>query len=550
MLCHALEGHHFFHNDFFIMNINLIPPESPIEQTRATISGSADMYGACSIETFSSASPLGLTHDDASGWIDYVTRWTPGNFWYGDGSVQVWMYEETYDNWQDTYGADAVVAFYHSGHGAMDSNGVFQLPMGGVWDGRDWAFSNRMSLGNEQVKYLFWSTCFSLRVLGGHSPIRTWHPVNKGLRMIFGYETTSVDNPNYGRFFWEEWNKGKSFSQAFLDASWRISSGQAPSVCACGVDATDALNRLNNERLFYSGGGWNNWYQWRWYNSRAVVAPTRVQDLPAKMMIAEFEPFDHQGFAGRMAESFGIGSSKEAGMDARGNLVFTKGDSALYVNKAGHFDATLAKINFENKKQIDAKKAQGIAEKLVEDRGLDKIATLELANIRYGYLQGGSAADIDKLADAHITDTTFEFRQTINGMRVISPDAGVLRVTVDNDGNVTNVHSSVRAVAKLSAKPKFSGKTPPDPSDPKARAGEAIVTEASLDEAFEALLSGITNKMGGNIRGGAKATDMVSSEIGYDAMLNHGGIVANREYELDLGNGLKKRYQLQVPIFQ
>ncbi len=116
------------------------------------------------------------------------------------------MYEEAFDNWQDTYGTDAVVAFYHSGHGNMDGNGVFKAPLGSKWDNRDWAFSNRMSLGNETVRYLFWSTCFSLRVFGAHNPIRTWHNVNQGFRMLFGFETTSVDNPNYGKFFWEEWN--------------------------------------------------------------------------------------------------------------------------------------------------------------------------------------------------------------------------------------------------------------------------------------------------------------------------------------------------------
>jgi hypothetical protein len=529
------------------MKINLIPPESPIAQTRATISGSADMYGACSIETFSSASPLGLTHEDAAGFMDYVTRWTPGNFWYGDGNVKVWMYEESYDNWQDTYGADAVVAFYHSGHGAMDSNGVFQLPLGGVWDGRDWAFSNRMSLGDEQVKYLFWSTCLSLRVLGGHSPIRTWHGANKGLRMIFGYETVSVDNPNYGKFFWEEWNKGKTFTQAFLDASWRISTGQAPSVCACGANATDALNRLNGERLFYSNGGWNSWYQWRWYYARSGATPARLESLPSDLKIAEFAPVDHQDTASRFADMFDL-NSKEAGMDVRGNLVFAKDASTLHVNKVGHFDAAFGPINFANNKQIDEKKALGVAEKLITTRGLDKIANVELANVRHGYTQGGSAAG--SIDEAHITDTTFEFRQVINGVRVISPDAGVLRITVDNDGKVTNVHSSVRPVAKTSAKPKFTGKTPPDPSDPRARAGEAVLTEAGLDNAFNALLQGMTNKAGGNLRSAAKSAEMISSEIGYDATANHGGIVAQREYELDLGNGLKKRYQLQVPIFQ
>ncbi len=66
-----------------------IENESPIAPSKkglasAVISGSADMYGACSIENFSSASPLSLTHEDAQGWIDYVTKFTPGNFWYRD----------------------------------------------------------------------------------------------------------------------------------------------------------------------------------------------------------------------------------------------------------------------------------------------------------------------------------------------------------------------------------------------------------------------------------------------------------------------------------
>jgi hypothetical protein len=530
------------------MKINLIPPQSPVAQTRANISGSADMYGACSIEKFSSASPLGLTHEDAAGWIDYVTRWTPGNFWYGDGAVKVWMYEEAYDNWQDTYGADAVVAFYHSGHGNMDSNGVFQCPMGGAWDGRDWAFSNRMSLGDEQVKYLFWSTCLSLRVLGGHSPIRTWHPVNKGLRMIFGYETVSVDNPNYGKFFWEEWNKGKTFAQAFLDASWRISTGQAPSVCACGANAADALNRLNTERYFYSNGGWNNWYQWRWYYARAAATPARLENLPANMKVAEFAPVNHQDAAARMADTLGIGSSKEAGMDVKGNLVFEKNGATLHVHPNGHFDATLESINFANNKQIDEKKAQGIAEKLISKHGLDKIGDVELANVRHGYTQGGSPSG--SIDTAHITDTTFEYRQKINGLQVITPDAGVVRITVDNDGKVTHLHSSLREVTKMSEKPKVSAKMPPDPSDPRTRAGEAALTEAALDNAFNALLEGLVNKTGANVRSAAKSAELVSSQIGYDATANHGGIVAHREYELSFGNDLKKRYQLQVPIFQ
>ena len=72
------------------------------------------------------------------------------NFWYQDAGVKPWIYYEQYDNWQDTYGADAVKVFYHSGHGGMGGDGVFYLPMGADWGGLGCtATSNNMRLGNE-----------------------------------------------------------------------------------------------------------------------------------------------------------------------------------------------------------------------------------------------------------------------------------------------------------------------------------------------------------------------------------------------------------------
>ena len=159
------------------------------------------------------------------------------------------------DDWQDTYGLDAVRAFYHSGHGGMDSAGVFYAPLGSSWSTHDaWARSNQMKFANQHLRYMFWSTCFSCRVLDGQNPFKTWGNANNGLRMLFGYESTSVDAGNYGSAFWKHWNQGKSFSQAWLDASWYdISHNQAPSAFACGSSAADAANRLNTERHILRG---------------------------------------------------------------------------------------------------------------------------------------------------------------------------------------------------------------------------------------------------------------------------------------------------------
>ena len=255
---------------------------------------STDYYGAFSLEKFAAAGDLTYTHEDAGGWLAYVERFQARNFWYQDAGVGAWAYYEEYDNWQDTYGIDAVMAAYHSGHGNMDGNGVFYAALGTNWGGLGTnAVSSRMALGNEQVRYLFWSTCFSLRVLGGHNPIRTWYGPNLGFRMLFGYETTSVDAPNYGRDFWNQWNRGKSFSLAHLDMSWYdVSHNQAPSVVACGATPAEAQNRLFNERNFFWDSVSKAYWHWRWYYAAGSALAQRGTNLalPQRLATAQLAP--------------------------------------------------------------------------------------------------------------------------------------------------------------------------------------------------------------------------------------------------------------------
>jgi hypothetical protein len=97
-----------------------------------------------------------------------------------------------------------------------------------------------VTFGNEAARYIFWS----LRVLEGHSPVQTWWNACQGFRMLFGYETTSVDDPNYGKNLWNHWVGGKSLSRSWLDAGWQISSHQAPSAMAVGANQAEASNRL------------------------------------------------------------------------------------------------------------------------------------------------------------------------------------------------------------------------------------------------------------------------------------------------------------------
>lgn len=235
--------------------------------------GGANAYGAFSIETFAD-SRLADVHPRGCpcGFLGYVSKFTAPNFWYKDGNVQIWSYYEDFDDWQDTYGMDAVNVAYHSGHGGRRADGSVWFPLGGNWNNQGTnAWAGNMRLGNERANYLFWSTCFACPVYAPLNPIITWNSANLGFRMLFGFETTSVDDGNYGKYFFEEWNKGKSFSAAWMDASWRISHGQVPSVVACGATQAEATDRVNNERLFNFGHVSKNWWQWRWYYASSLA---------------------------------------------------------------------------------------------------------------------------------------------------------------------------------------------------------------------------------------------------------------------------------------
>ncbi len=523
---------------------------------KVVVNGSQDYYGACSLEKFSSASPLSLTHEDAEGWLDYPTQFRPANFWFKDEAVKVWAYEEAFDNWQDTYGADAVLAFYHSGHGNMDSNGVFQLPLGGKWDNRDWAFSNNMGFGNEQARYQFWSTCLSLRVLGGHDPIRTWHNANKGLRMIFGYETTSVDDANYGKFFWEEWKKNKSFSQAFLDASWRISNGQAPSVCAMGKTPQEANNRLYNERIFSWEAASRDYYHWRWFYARSVSESLRETEtqlnIPDKAKIAILGTENAESTLKRLTSALGYGkkTADNAIVDKEGNYYLRDKHSNLFVGKDGRFDARLAKPNTENQNQIDTKKAQKIAEEILSNHNLNQGVTLKLDNIRYENACTGNTVGSGEIGKAHIIGTTFEFRQFIDGKKVINGDNGVVRVSVDNDGTITDIHNSTREVIDLSTKPRMSvNKEPKEPNQTESKGYKAATDdlEAAFNVQLERFVKTKTNGMKSSDNKALK-TNIKQSEIGYDVSKDYGKVVARRIYEVDMGDNFQKLYKVQVPI--
>lgn len=521
---------------FTMVSPVLTVPGAAAPAAAPSIGGSDDWYGACSLEKFAGGvGGLTYTHEDAEGFLDYPTKFRNANFWYKDGSVQPWLYGETYDNWQDTYGADAVTAFYHSGHGGMDANGVFSIPLGASWGGSSWANSSQMFLGNEEVRYLFFSTCNSCRVLDGQSPVKTWWNSCLGFRMLFGFETTSIDSPDYGKFFWEEWrpNKpnGKSMSQAWLDASWRIYHNQAPSAVAVGATQAEALDRLTNEKYFDRAAATKGWMQWRWYYASAAnLALLRQPQPPAQLSRIEFRPTENRmadvrrvaGDLGFTQKSFG-----DAGIDPAGNLIINSGDKQVVVQSNGAREYTLGVANLANKKPIDQGRARQLAEDAVQQLNLGY--ELAIDTVRVGYTAGGTSAGSGQVDKGHQTDIGVLFRPLVNGLTNVNQDHGNLMVTVDNDGTVVGIRDTTRVVADVRPiELNFKDTQGPRPNSSVTRL----------------LQEGIRGRYGR-----AKTTllpDTVS--VGYDFSGKTGNVVAQGTFEVDFGHNMRKRALIRVPL--
>lgn len=502
-----------------------------------------DMYGFCSIEDFPPGiGDLSRTHDDAQGFRDYVAQFVTPNFWFQDGNVLSWIYGETYDNWQDFYGFDACTVVYHSGHGSMDGNGVFWMPMGGSWGGASWASSNDLRLGNEMARYVFLSTCRSLRVHDGHSPHRTWSASNLGFRMLFGFETVSVDNPDYGKFFFQEWNKNKSFSQAWLDASWRISSGQAPSAVACGATQAEAQSRLANERSFFRGAASTSWWWWRWYDAaRRITTPGLA--LPSSPRSADFQPPDLSGrHLAELAEHYGIDTREVSETEYREGAILgaDRGGPTLTVDPSGSRELRFAHPD-SGGDGPGADEATRLAEAAVASFGLAEDVDLVADRVRHACTAGASA---DERVEPRVQETTVVFNQVVDGVPIVTPGVGEVRVTVNGDGTVTTIVDATRRVREGTDRPAI-GRARPDDGQARGPRSEP----STVDELLEAPLQRLLRRLSA---GGYVPTEVRtvpdSTDVGYSLRGSAGRMIAQRTVEVDCGQGLSKRYVIEAPV--
>jgi hypothetical protein len=405
------------------------------------VSGSNDNWGGYSIERYAdNVGSLQYCHDDAQNFLARLaTKASPANFWSKDTAVQAWAFEEPEDNKNDTLGMDAVAVLYYCGHGLMDGNGRFSIPLGSTYNGKTWAYSTDMAFGNEKLRYLFWSTCNSINLTNGNSPLKTWWDPNKGgLRMMFGYAGLTWDWASYGKYFWLNVDKGKSFARAFMDASIYMGANQVPVVVASAATQAEALAMLANERTFIKTPSIKGWYEWQYQgNLQGAITPRLLTSKqPAELIHTnKFDKVKLNKLRKRIRDDF----SKTQ------DLSYTEGKLEMFLGNSNH----------ENRKQIFTSKAVEIAKDVISTLELDQGIELIHSGISPRFTCGGTLNGSGSLDNPSVIETIVQFRQTHDGIPSINSSHGLISIHIDNDGKVCNIHDSTKPIVDAIKKPEI-----------------------------------------------------------------------------------------------
>jgi hypothetical protein len=493
----------------------------------AATAAASNMVGTMSVQDFQGMQlNLSNTHASADGFRNYFTTWYTPNFARKDAGVSAWLYRDiangdNFDIWTDSTGTDlgmdAVRVGWHSGHGGMSSTNVFFAPLGANWGNRGWnAFSNQMflggnnfSYGDERLRYMFWDTCQSVKVSDGNNPYATWGTRSKGVRMVFGYETNSLDSGDYGKFFWEEWNKGKTLASAFLDASLRVNRGtisgssmfsrQTPVVVAFGANQSEARGRINGERYLYAEWVSNNWAEWSWLTPRSAALAASVnlldspeQDLASRLSqigIREVAPKSNSDKeVAELAQAIGIKLPDASLIEGRpfGLRAVRANGASLVVERNGNFELSIKPTlpqGADGEVIADEEliaRAQKIAEQLSAASGLETRVGL-ICDLN----ENGGTEDFQ--GTPRVVAKTIIFDQVIDGIPFVDAEAGHLEISFEaRSGQVTRVRSTLQQLAPAS-ETSLASSTPKTISEARAAALKAFAASAKQEAAQQTL---------------------------------------------------------------
>ena len=329
--------------------------------------------------------------------------------------------------------------------------------MGGTGHGGCSANTNQMSLGEHTLRYLFLSACQMVST----SPGSTWFGPANGIRAVLGYDTLSVDSPDYGKFFFENWKRpGAKTTDSFLDASWRISHTQTPVVAFFGPDQATAASLRDNEEYFDHSAISSNSIAWSWYDARSLEKEFYMPNIADLML--HFAESSEPPAAADLMKNLSL-SDDEMPIDTTilsGETVcFSTADgSVLAYNKmSGSVDLKLAAfsqsaeaVTFSDDEAIDdatayLNRVQGAL--LASDAPAG--VSVELSPYEIRHTSAASADRSGSSSSEMLTHVTVVFRQLVSGIPTIGT-GGVVEVTLNGSRVVCRVRSVLREIASVS----------------------------------------------------------------------------------------------------
>jgi hypothetical protein len=136
-------------------------------------------------------------------------------------------------------------------------------------------------------------------------------------------------------------------------------------------------------------------------------------------------------------------------------------------------------------------------------------------------------------------ETIVQFRQSHKGIESVNSDHGLIAICIDNDGSVTNVYNSTKAVLDESDKPRSI-----IPSPPEREKTISADTEMQFNKAIHGIISRSTNSHG---KPSGKA-EVLLEKVGYDFSGKLGVVVRQRDVDVTVGKNLRKRYKIRLRI--
>lgn len=197
-----------------------------------------------------------------------VSRGHSGTFLWGDGNAFERDFRDVSLGGDDVNWVDNVDFAHFSSHGSTNASNVFRGFFGSQHDSCSWRSTQARYGDNWNLEYLCIDACNSLEL--SRDVVAAWSNTFQGLHQIFAFTDLVSDSwwtAGRGYNFGRRVGNNEKLSEAWLDECYSFWADDDPVAMAVGRNKSDAINRLNNERINSGFGdiphGEIRSFQWR-----------------------------------------------------------------------------------------------------------------------------------------------------------------------------------------------------------------------------------------------------------------------------------------------